>query len=61
MRPAGLATLVRDVFKVLVDLGMSTIPEIPQDLRTANDFLVVGDVILEHLKEAYESDHGTWD
>jgi hypothetical protein len=53
-------TLVRDVSKVLVDLGMAPITEIPQDPRMASDILAAVDVILEHLKEAYESGHDRW-
>jgi hypothetical protein len=56
-----LATLVSDVSKVLVDLGMPTIPVIPQDPRTAGDVLEVVDVILEFMKEAYDSGNGPWD
>jgi hypothetical protein len=56
-----LTTLVRDMSKVPVDLGMPPIPEIPRDTCTASDILEVVDVILEHLQEAYASDHGPWD
>jgi hypothetical protein len=49
-----LATLVRDVSKVLEDLGMPPIPEIPWDLCMASDVLETVDVILECLKEAYD-------
>jgi hypothetical protein len=56
-----LATLVRDVSKVLEDLGMPPIPEIPRDLHTTGEVLEVVDVILEHLKEAYDSVHNAWD
>jgi hypothetical protein len=56
-----LTTLVRDMSKVPVDLGMPPIPEIPRDTCTAGDILEVVDVILEHLQEAYASDHGPWD
>jgi hypothetical protein len=52
-----LATLVRDVSKVLEDLGMPPIPEIPREQRTANDVLEIVDVILECLEEAYDSGH----
>jgi hypothetical protein len=44
-----LAILVRDVSKVLVDLGMPPILGIPQDLCKAGDILEVMDVILECL------------
>jgi hypothetical protein len=57
----GLATLVRDVPKVLVHLGMPPIPEIPQDTRTAGDIPEAVDVILECLQEAYASGPGPWD
>jgi hypothetical protein len=56
-----LAILVRDVSKVLVDLGVPTIPKIPQDPHTAGDVLETVDVILESLQEAYASGHGPWD
>jgi hypothetical protein len=44
-----LAILVRDVSKVLVDLGMPPILRIPRDLCMAGDILEVMDVILECL------------
>jgi hypothetical protein len=44
-----LLTLVRDMTKVLVDLGMPPISEIPQDPRTTDDVLEVVNIILEHL------------
>jgi hypothetical protein len=56
-----LVTLVRDVSKVLVNLGMPPIPEIPWDPRMTSDVLAAVDIILEHLKEAYESGHDPWD
>jgi hypothetical protein len=56
-----LATLVRDVSKVLEDFGMSRIPGIPQDPCTAGDVLGVVDVILERVKAACDSGHGPWD
>jgi hypothetical protein len=52
-----LVTLVRNVSKVLEDLGMPPILGIPWDPRMANDILEVVDVILEHLHEAYASGH----
>jgi hypothetical protein len=52
-----LVTLVRNVSKVLEDLGMPPILGIPWDPRMANDILEVVDVILEHLQEAYASGH----
>jgi isopentenyl phosphate kinase len=61
VKAGWLATLVSDVFKVLVDLGMPTIPVIPQDPCTAGDVLEVVDVILEFMKEAYDSGNGPWD
>jgi hypothetical protein len=56
-----LATLVRDVSKVLEDLGMSPIPGSPRDPRTAVDILGAVDVILERVKEAYDSGNDPWD
>jgi hypothetical protein len=53
--------LVRDVSKVLADLGMPPIPEIPQDPHTTDNILEAVDVILEHLQEAYTSSHDPWD
>jgi hypothetical protein len=61
VKAGWLATLVSDVSKVLVDLGMPTIPVIPQDPRTDGDVLEVVDVILEFMKEAYDSGNGPWD
>jgi hypothetical protein len=52
-----LVTLVRNVSKVLEDLGMPPILGIPWDPRMANDILEVVDVILEHLQEACASGH----
>jgi hypothetical protein len=48
-----LVTLVRDVSKVLEDLGMSPIPEITRDPRMASDILGAVDIILKHVKDAY--------
>jgi hypothetical protein len=57
---AWLATLVSEVSKVLEDLGMSPILEIPRDrARPATSWAV--DIILEHVKEAYDSGHGIWE
>jgi hypothetical protein len=56
-----LVTLVRDVSKVLVDLGMPPILEIPWDLHMTGDILEVVDVILKRLQEAYASSHAPWD
>jgi hypothetical protein len=56
-----LATLVRDMSKVLVDLGMPPIPEIPQDPCTVGNILEVVDIILERLQEACASGHDPWD
>jgi hypothetical protein len=53
-----LATLVRDVSKVLEDLGMPPTSGIPQDPRMADNVLEVVDVILECLWESYTSGHG---
>jgi hypothetical protein len=56
-----LAILLRDVSKVLEDLGTPPIQGIPKDLLTAGDVLEALDVILELLQEAYTSDHSPWD
>jgi hypothetical protein len=53
-----LAILVRDVCKVLVDLGMSPILGIPQDPCTTDDVLEVVGTILECLQKAYAFGHG---
>jgi hypothetical protein len=52
-----LAALARDVSKVLEDLGMSPIPRIPRDPRTASGILGAVDVILQCMKEAYDLGH----
>jgi hypothetical protein len=44
-----------------MDLGMTPIPKFPWDPRTASDILELVGGILEHLKESYNSSHGTWD
>jgi hypothetical protein len=46
---------------VLEDLGMSPIPGIPRDPRMSDDVLEAVDVILERVKEAYNSSHNPWD
>jgi hypothetical protein len=56
-----MATLVWDVSKVLEDHGMSSIPGIPWDPCTVGAVLGVVDVILERVKEAYDSSHSAWD
>jgi hypothetical protein len=56
-----LAALVREVPQVLENLGMPPIPRIPQDPRMAGDILEVVDMILERVKEAYDSSHNPWD
>jgi hypothetical protein len=56
-----LAVLVRDVSKVLVDLGIPPIPEIPRDPRATSDVLEVVCTSLECLQEAYASSHSPWD
>jgi hypothetical protein len=56
-----LAIMARDVSKVQVDLVMPPISGIPQDPRMAGDVLEAVDIILEHLWEAYASDHGPWE
>jgi hypothetical protein len=52
-----LTILVRDVSKVLVDLGMPPIPRIPRDPRMVDDILEAVGVILERMQEAYASSH----
>jgi hypothetical protein len=37
---------------------MPSIPVIPRDMCTASDVLGLVDVILEHVKEAYDSGRG---
>jgi hypothetical protein len=56
-----LATLVRDVSKVLEDLGMFPISGIPLYRCTVGDILGAVDIILECMKEAYDLDHDPWD
>jgi hypothetical protein len=46
------------VSKVLEDLGMSPILGIPRDPCMVDDILGMVDVILECVKEAYDSNHG---
>jgi hypothetical protein len=53
--------LVRDVSKVLMDLGMTPIPGIPRDSRMIDDVLEVVGIILECPQEAYASGHNPWD
>jgi hypothetical protein len=50
-----LAVLVRDISKVLVDLGMPPILGIPHDPRRASVILEVVGTILDCLWEAYVS------
>jgi hypothetical protein len=56
-----LAILVRDISKVLVDLGMPPISGISQDPHMTGDVLELVDVTLECLQEAYASGHFLWD
>jgi hypothetical protein len=56
-----LGALVREVSQVLENLGMPPIPGIPRDPRTVSDVLEAMDVILECVKEAYDSGHGPCD
>jgi hypothetical protein len=56
-----LAILVRDVSKVLVDLGMPPIPGIPRDPCITIDILETMGAILEHLREHYPFSHVPWD
>jgi hypothetical protein len=55
-----LTILVRDISKVLVDLGMHPILGIPQDPRMAGNILEAPCTTLECLREAYASGHGPW-
>jgi hypothetical protein len=52
-----LATLVSQVSQVLENLGMPPIPRIPRDPHTTSHVMEVVDVILECVKEAYNSIH----
>jgi hypothetical protein len=52
---------VRDISKVLVDLGMPPISGISQDPCMTGDVLELVDVTLECLQEAYASGHCLWD
>jgi hypothetical protein len=56
-----LATFMREVSQVLENLGLPPILRIPQDPCKASDVLRVVDVILECVKEAYDSSHSPWD
>jgi hypothetical protein len=56
-----LAAIVRNMSKVLEDLGMPPILGIPQDPRMTGDILKVVDVILKCLQKAYASGHDPWD
>jgi hypothetical protein len=56
VKAGWLATLPRDMSKVLENLVMPPILEIPLDPHMAGDVLEVVAVILKHLKEAYDSD-----
>jgi hypothetical protein len=61
VKASRLAALVRDVSWVLENLGMPSMLGIPRDLRMADDVLGAVDVILEHVKGAYDSGCGPWD
>jgi hypothetical protein len=50
-----VAALVREVSQVLENVGMPPIPGIPRDPCTGSDVLEAVDVILERVKEAYNS------
>jgi hypothetical protein len=52
-----LAALVREVSQVLQNLGMPPILGILRDPCTTGDVLEAVDVILERVKEAYDSGH----
>jgi hypothetical protein len=56
-----LATLDREVSQILENLGLPPISGIPRDPHTAGDILGAVDVILEHMKEAYDFSHNPWD
>jgi hypothetical protein len=56
-----LGALVRELSQVLENLGMPPIPGIPRDPRTVSDALEAVDVILECVKEAYDSGHDPCD
>jgi hypothetical protein len=56
-----LLTLVGHMSKVLEDLGMPPILGIPQDPHMADDVRGAMDIILECMKEAYDSGHDPWD
>jgi hypothetical protein len=56
-----LAILVRDVSKVLVDLGMPPISGISWHRCMAGDVLGAVDVILKRPWEAYAFGHDPWD
>jgi hypothetical protein len=56
-----LAALDREVSQVLENLCLPPISGIPWDPHTAGDVLGAVDVILERMKEAYDSSHNPWD
>jgi hypothetical protein len=56
-----LAALDREVSQVLENLSLPPISGIPRDPHTIGDVLGVVDVILERMKEAYDSSHSPWD
>jgi hypothetical protein len=56
-----LVILVRDISKVLVDLGMPPILGVPRDPHATDDVLEASDTILERLRKAYASGHDPWD
>jgi hypothetical protein len=56
-----LAALMRDVSEALVDLGLPPILGIPWDPRTTGNILEEVGTLLEHVWEAYASDHSPWD
>jgi hypothetical protein len=61
VEPSRLAALVGDMSQVLENLVMPPIPRISRDLHMASDFLGAVDVILECMKETYDSGHDPWD
>jgi hypothetical protein len=53
--------LPQEVSQVLENLGLPPILGIPRDPRTADDIFGVVDVILECVKDAYDSGHNPCD
>jgi hypothetical protein len=53
-----LSWSVREISDALVDLGVFPIQDIPQHLKSAQDVLMVTDLILERLREERASGTG---